>query len=112
MEPTIAGMEQLTNSSNAINFPEEEVSVGSSWTSEEENNGMKMSITYTVANIADGSVFLDVSGDVSGLGTGTIKGEATIDISTGIQKSTSMDITVSAQGTEMTITSTTTTSKV
>ena len=75
LDPAIPGMEQITNRSmNAINYPKEKVSVGSSWSSEDENQGMKMTTKYTVSSIADGLVTLDVSGDMSGAaGTGTIK---------------------------------------
>jgi len=40
VEPTLPGMEQFTGSQNAINFPDEAVSVGSSWVSEADNQGM------------------------------------------------------------------------
>ena len=82
-DPVVPGMEQMTNRAmNTINYPKEKVSVGSSWTSENENQGMKMTMNYTVSSIAGGVVTLDVSGDMSGaVGTGTIKGKTTIDIS-------------------------------
>ena len=50
LDPAIPGMEQITNRSmNTINYPKEKVSVGSSWTSENENQGMKMTTKYTVS---------------------------------------------------------------
>ena len=103
IEPAIPGMEQLTGSASTINYPEEKVSVGSSWTSENENQGMKMTMNYTVSSIAGGVVTLDVSGDMSGaVGTGTIKGKTTIDISTGISKNSETEITIATQGMNIT----------
>jgi hypothetical protein len=112
IEPAIAGMEQLTSSSNTTNYPKEKVTVGSSWTSENENQGMKMSTSYTVSSIADGVVTLDVSGDVSGAGTGSIKGKTTVDISSGVPTSATLEVTISAQGMDITVTTNTTTTKI
>jgi hypothetical protein len=102
-DPVVPGMEQMTNRAmNTINYPKEKVSVGSSWTSEDENQGMKMTTKYTVSSIADGLVTLDVSGDMSGAGTGTIKGKSTVEISTGISNSSEIEITIATQGMNIT----------
>jgi hypothetical protein len=113
LDPAIPGMEQMTNRAmNAINYPKEKVSVGSSWTSENENQGMKMTMNYTVSSIAGGVVTLDVSGDMSGaVGTGTINGKTTIDISTGISKNSETEMTITAQGMNITGTTKVTVSK-
>ena len=113
LDPAIPGMEQITNRSmNAINFPKEKVSVGSSWSSENEIQGMKMTMNYTVSSIADGVVTLDVSGDMTGAaGTGTIKGKTTIDISTGISNNSEIEMTIATQGINITGTTKTTISK-
>lgn len=112
-EPAIPGIEQITNRSmDAINFPKEKVSVGSSWSSENEIQGMKMTMNYTVSSIADGVVTLDVSGDMTGAaGTGTIKGKTTIDISTGISNNSEIEMTIATQGINITGTTKTTISK-
>ena len=112
VEPSIPGMEQLTTSSNTINYPKEKVTVGSSWTSEKNNQGMTMSTTFTVSSIANGVVILDVSGKVSGAGTGSIKGKTTVDISSGVPTSATLEITISAQGMDITATTNTTTTKI
>ena len=113
LDPEIPGMEQITNRSmNAINYPKEKVSVGSSWSSENENQGMNMTTKYTVSSIADGFVTLDVSGDMSGAaGTGTIKGKTTIDISTGISNNSEIEMTIATQGMNITGTTKVTVSK-
>jgi len=113
LDPAIPGMEQMTNRAmNAINYPKEKVSVGSSWTSENENQGMKMTMNYTVSSIANGVVTLDVSGKVSGAGTGSIKGKTTVDISSGVPTSATLEVTISAQGMDITATTNTTTTKI
>ena len=105
LDPAIPGMEQITNRSmNTINYPKEKVSVGSSWTSENENQGMKMTTKYTVSSIADGLVTLNVSGDMSGVGTGTIKGKSTVEISSGISNNSEIEITIATQGMNITAT--------
>ena len=112
LDPAIPGMEQITNRSmNTINYPKEKISVGSSWTSENENQGMKMTTKYTVSSIADGLVTLDVSGDMSGAGTGTIKGKSTVEISSGISNNSEIEITIATQGMNITGTTKTTLSK-
>ena len=112
LDPAIPGMEQITNRSmNTINYPKEKVSVGSSWTSENENQGMKMTTKYTVSSIADGLVTLDVSGDMSGAGTGTIKGKSTVEISSGISNNSEIEMTMATQGMNITATTKITVSK-
>ena len=112
LDPAIPGMEQMTNRAmSTINYPKEKVSVGSSWTSENENQGMKMTTKYTVSSIADGFVTLDVSGDMSGVGTGTIKGKSTVEISSGMSINSEIEITIATQGMNITGTTKTTVSK-
>ena len=111
-EPTIPGIEQMSGNTNNIDFPDEPVSVGSSWTSENENQGLKMSTQYTVSSIANGLVVLDIAGDVSGAGTGTIEGKTNIDIKTGMQTSSDLEVTISTQGMNMSMKTKTTMTKV
>ena len=112
VEPTLPGMEQFTGNQNAINFPDEAVSVGSSWVSEADNQGMKIVTKYTVTSISDGMIYLDVSGDVSGIGVGTINGKSTVEISSGIQTNATIEMTISAQGIEMNMVTSSTMKKV
>ena len=112
LDPAIPGMEQMTNRAmSTINYPKGKVSVGSSWTSENENQGMKMTTKYTVSSIADGLVTLNVSGDMSGVGTGTIKGKSTVEISSGMSINSEIEITIATQGMNITGTTKTTVSK-
>ena len=112
VEPSLPGMEQFTGGQNAINFPEEEVSIGSSWESESENQGMKIVTKYTVTNIADGMISLNIAGDVSGIGTGTLIGKSTVEISSGVQTNATIEMNLSAQGIEMNLITTSTMKKI
>ena len=108
MEPSLAGMEQFTVNQNAINFPEEAISVGSSWVSETSQQGMNVTTKYAVNTITDGMVLLDISGTISGVGEGSLKGTSSVDISSGLQTNATVEMTVSVQGMEMNLTSTST----
>ena len=111
VEPAIPGAEQMTDSIKTLKFPEEKVSVGSSWTSKEETQGITMNIIYTVRSIENRLVTLDVSGNVTGAGTGTIKGEAIVDSSNGISKAANLEVTINTQGITIVSTTNTTTTK-
>jgi hypothetical protein len=112
IEPSIPGMDQMASESGAIRYPEEKVSVGSSWTSEDEKQGMKLATTYKVAKIENGTVYLEISGTVSGLGKGTITGNAEVDIETGVQKIADVKTKISINGMEMSVSSKMITKKV
>ena len=112
VEPVVPGMDQFSGNSNSINYPKEKVSVGSSWTSENEQQGMKMTTTYKVLSIADGVVTIDVSGTVSGAGTGSIKGKTMVDVNSGVPTSSSQEVTLSAQGMDIIITTKTSMKKI
>jgi hypothetical protein len=66
VEPSVPGMNQLTEGSGSVIYPNEKISVGSSWSSNKDNQGMKTTTTYTVSQIKDGIVYLDITGNVSG----------------------------------------------
>ena len=110
-EPSLTGMKQFTGNQNAINFPDEEVSVVSSRTSEFDNKGMKILTKYSVSEIAGRAVLLEISGEVSGLATGAMNGKSTVDISSGIQTASMIEMTMSVQGMEMSFITTSTMTK-
>ncbi len=105
VEPAAPGMEQFTAGQAAIRYPKEEVSVGSTWTTDNESQRMNVKTTYTVTKIADGIVYLSMKGDVSGVGTGSMTGTSEIEMSTGTARNTENEITVSTQGMEVTVAS-------
>ena len=73
---------------------------------------MKILIKYTVSEIADGAVLLEISGEVSGLATGAMNGKSTVDISSGIQTASTIEMTMSVQGMEMSFITTSTMTKI
>lgn len=111
IEPMAPGMEQFTKQSGSIVFPEEAVSVGSTWSSENNQNGANIKTTYTVSKIESDKVSLDISGTVSGIAKGSVTGSSIIDVKTGMQSESNMDITFDMNGNEMKITTKLITSK-
>lgn len=106
VEPSVPGMNQLTEGSGSVIYPNEKISVGSSWSSNKDNQGMKTTTTYTVSQIKDGIVYLDITGNVSGAAaSGSVKGSSEIEVSTGLAKKTSIEIAISNQGMDITINS-------
>ena len=84
IEPMIQGVEDIASQSSAVVYPKEAVKVGSTWTMSKEERGMKMDFLYTVQSISKENVLVDVSGEVSGMGSGKITGNVTIDRVSGI----------------------------
>ncbi|MCP4437556.1 MAG: hypothetical protein GY810_01270, partial [Aureispira sp.] len=106
VEPSVPGMNQLTEGSASVIYPNEKISVGSSWSSNKDNQGMKTTTTYTVSQIKDGIVYLDITGNVSGAAaSGSVKGSSEIEVSTGLAKKTSIEVAISNQGMDITINS-------
>ncbi len=105
VEPAVAGMEQFNTGQNSLSFPKEEVSAGSSWTTENEVQGMTVKTTYTVNKIENGLVYVDITGDVSGMGTGKMTGSSIIDSASGLSKNTTTELTIEAQGMQVTVAS-------
>jgi len=99
-------MNQLTEGSGSVIYPNEKISVGSSWSSNKDNQGMKTTTTYTVSQIKDGVVYLDITGNVSGAAaSGSVKGSSEIEVSTGLAKKISIEVAISNQGMDVTINS-------
>jgi hypothetical protein len=96
IEPMIPGMDNLTKNSG-IAYPEEAVKVGSAWSSTIEEQGVTMASTYSVSDIANGFVYLDISGEITGLAEGTISGTAEIEVSSGALKVMEMQTSMDAQ---------------
>jgi len=106
VEPSVPGMNQLTEGSGSVIYPNEKISVGSSWSSNKDNQWMKTTTTYTVSQIKDGVVYLDITGNVSGAAaSGSVKGSSEIEVSTGLAKKISIEVAISNQGMDVTINS-------
>lgn len=103
VKPDTPALNQFKDQNNSIEYPKEKVKVGSSWSDEKDSQGMKMKTVYTVSKITKDKVLIDVSGDVSGLGTGKITGKVVVDKATGIPNSTDINVSVNAGGAEVKI---------
>ncbi len=96
--PNMPGADQFTNQSNNVVYPKEAVKVGSTWTAEKSNQGMTMKFVYTVKSITKESVDVDLSGKISGAGTGDVTGSLKIDREIGIPTFFDMNMDMSANG--------------
>jgi hypothetical protein len=112
VEPSNPAMDQITAQAKGVIYPNEEVSVGTSWSDVASQQGMSVTSIYTVSKIENGKVYINITGSVTGMGEGDIKGDLVVDIETGIQDSASSEIAINAGGMDMKISTTTTTSKI
>ena len=103
VEPPVNGMDQFTNSAGAVVYPKEAVKVGDSWTKNKLENGMDMTMIYTVKTIGKDIVEVEISGTIELLAEGTISGNMEIDRATGNVNYSTMDMNMVASGQEMTM---------
>ncbi len=94
---------------SAVQYPEEAVEIGSSWTDDQTLSGgmlpLNLVSTYTVSDIRDGKVYVDVSSQMSDAGgnplkelfdaAGSFSGTVVIDAETGWVVSTTMEVDMS-----------------
>lgn len=112
VEPPTPSMDQFTKQAEVgMKFPKEKVTVGSSWKAETNAQGMQVKSAYTVSKIENEKVFIEVTGTVSGAGSGEIKGEVIVDVKTGIQEIANIETSINANGMAMTIRTKTATTK-
>ncbi|MFD2529048.1 MULTISPECIES: DUF6263 family protein [Polaribacter] len=111
VDPSNPMMDQFTKQTKGVTYPEEKVSVGSSWEDEVNEQGMTVKTVYTVSKIAAGKVYIDVSGTVSGMGTGDVKGKLIVNADSGVQETLNLIMNMNAGGMEMKITTKSTTTK-
>lgn len=97
VEPEVEGLDAMNNNV-FMTYPKEEVKVGSSWSFEQDNAGITIKSNYTVEKIENGSVFLGIKGTIEGMGTGTLQGSMVIDIESGIQKESTVEMEFSVEG--------------
>ena len=98
VEPSVMGMEDLANQSSNVVYPKESIKVGSTWSMSKNQKGMIMDFIYTVKSIAKDKIVLDLSGKVSGMGTGNIAGNMIIDRKSGIPVNSQIDMDMSVSG--------------
>ncbi|WP_299839713.1 DUF6263 family protein [uncultured Tenacibaculum sp.] len=85
LEPEqVKDIEQLTNQFQSVVYPEKAVSVGSSWKSTQNSNGIEIEITYTIKEITDTLVKAELFGKIPLLPGARIEGDLEIDKKTGV----------------------------
>ncbi|MDG2193749.1 MAG: DUF6263 family protein [Polaribacter sp.] len=101
IEPDLPGASDMAKQFSGVIYPKEAVKVGSTWNLVKEEKGMKMGFVYAVKSISKDKVLLAVSGNISGMGEGTILGNMTIDRASGIALKSKIDMTMSISGQEV-----------
>ena len=94
---------QMSQQNSSVVYPKEAVSVGSEWTSTDEEGGMTIKLTYKVAKITPTTVVLDLSGEVSGLAKGTATGSMIVDRESGVPSTSKIEMKMETQGQELLI---------
>ncbi|MDX6747774.1 DUF6263 family protein [Polaribacter sp. PL03] len=112
VEPSNPAMDQFTKQAKGVKYPKEKISVGSTWSDETNEQGMNVKTVYTVSKIEAGKVYIDITGSVSGVGTGDVTGNLIVDIKTGIQDTANIKMALSANGIDMKISTKSTTTKI
>lgn len=98
IEPNVPGMEQMMNSNESVIYPKEAIKEGSIWSMEKDQNGVKMKFNYTVKEIKSKTILLSIDGDASGVASGTISGNMTLDRNDGVPINSKIDIILETAG--------------
>ena len=99
--PNLPQVAQMGKQNSSVVYPKEAVKIGTTWSEIKDESGMTMKIQYTVKTISEKEVILAVGGDISGMATGTISGDMTIDKSSGVAVNSKLQMKMSVQGQEM-----------
>lgn len=91
-------VDQFASQTESVVYPKEAVTVGYSWTTEKDNNGMKISSTYTVKSIDSKVVVLEIKGDITGTSEGNLTGSLNIDKATGVPTTTHITMNFEVMG--------------
>ena len=111
IEPNIPSASEFVNQSSNVIYPENSVKVGDTWTMDKSNRGMNLNFVYTVNTIEAKKVLLDVTGKVSGIATGDIKGSMEVDKKSGVTLVSKINMIMKVQGQDSKTTLTMTTTK-
>lgn len=103
VSPSVPQVAEMGKQNSSIVYPKEAVKIGSNWSTTKQETGMTVKIDYTVKSISDKEVILNISGDVSGMGTGTVSGDMNIEKASGVPVSSKMQMKIDVQGQAMLI---------
>jgi hypothetical protein len=110
-EQSNPAMDQLTKQTKGVKYPNNEVTVGTSWSDESSQQGMNVTSILAVSKIENGKVYINITGSVTGMGEGDIKGDLVVDIETGIQEIENLEMAINFGGADMKISTKMTTMK-
>ncbi|WGH76414.1 DUF6263 family protein [Tenacibaculum tangerinum] len=103
VEPSnVEGADNFTKQAGSIVYPKEAVGVGDTWTATKSEGGMDFVFNYKVASISSKNVFIDISGEVSGIATGDINGSMNIERDSGMALESKISMTMKIQGQDAT----------
>tara|TARA_R110002126_G_scaffold124451_4_gene266548 strand:+ start:56805 stop:57539 length:735 start_codon:yes stop_codon:yes gene_type:complete len=99
--PNLPQVAQMGKQNSSVVYPKEAVKIGTTWSEIKNESGMTLKIEYTVKTISKKEIILAIGGDISGMATGTISGDMTIDKSSGVATNSKLQMKMSVQGQEM-----------
>jgi len=105
IEPDVKGANQFFSQSQlmSMEYPKEQVKVGSEWSHSQSISGMEMKGTYIVKKITKDKVFADFLGNMSSTIEGKITGTAEVSRSSGMILDMTLDMNISTGGMDMTM---------
>lgn len=98
IEPDLPSVRQFLNQYKNVVYPEKALKVGDNWTTQEEFQRTKMSMTNTVQKITRDKIFVRTSGIVTGMEGAKVQGIIEIDRKTGTPLKYHNGITMESQG--------------
>lgn len=101
MEPQMEGVTEFTNQMTTVTYPEEAVSVGSTWENSHDIKGMTMRLIYTVKEITATKVIAEMKGEMALFSSAVIYGDLEIDKKTGVQSKANINMEISMGGISM-----------
>lgn len=101
LEPDNKEVIKMKDQMGVVSYPEEAVSVGSSWENVQKNNNSEMKVTYTVTEITSDEVIANITGTLTAVPTSKVTGNITIDRKTGVPTHTVMDLEFEVMGQKM-----------
>ncbi len=83
---------------NGMTYPEKALAVGDTWSATKNSNGMTMNSTYTLKQIDDDVITVDVSGKASGMAEGKVSGYVFIDRDSGVPTESKIVVEINVMG--------------
>ena len=101
LEPNDVGALKLKDQMSTVTYPEEAISVGSTWVNTQKNNNVEMKLTYTVTEINKTTIKASISGAISSLPDAKIWGTLLINRKSGVATDTNLNMEFETMGQKM-----------